>query len=229
MKKNLFFDVGSTLHYPVTKNWFITPNFFNIIGDYDKKVIEQAISNNKHLLDERNISTEVEEYEMFCKFYSYVLKDINYPNITADIINKLAYDCVYNDEKVEFYPEVKEELKKLSKEYTLYIISDAWPSTYRVLKNYGIYDLFTKVYISSELGFKKSDKALFEIALEDIDKNDENYFIDDRYDLLQISEQYGFIPVIIDRDKNQTTNYIEIETLTDLRKILNLYKKFSPA
>lgn len=225
MKKNLFFDVGSTLHYPVTKNWFITPNFFNIVGDIDKNLVELAINHNKHLLDERNISTEVEEYEMFCKFYANILKDINYSNITTEIINKLAYDCVYNDEKVNFYDEVKEELQKLAKKYTMYIISDAWPSTYRVLKNYGIYDLFTKVYISSELGCKKSDKTLFEIALEDVDKNDENYFIDDRYDLLQISEQYGFIPVIIDRDKNQTTNYIEVETLTDLRKILDLYEK----
>ena len=225
MKKNLFFDVGSTLHYPVTKNWFITPNFFNIVGTINKQVIEDAIKNNLHLLDERNISTELEEYEMFCKFYMHVLQYIKYPNITTDIVNKLAYDCVYNDEKVKFYNEVKEELQKLSKKYTLYIISDTWPSTYRVLKNYGIYDLFTKVYISSELGCKKSDKTLFEIALEDIDKNDENYFIDDRYDLLRISEQYGFIPVIIDRDKNQTTNYIEVETLTDLRRILELYEK----
>lgn len=209
----------------MTKNWFITPNFFNIVGTINKQVIEDAIKNNLHLLDERNISTELEEYEMFCKFYMHVLQYIKYPNITTDIVNKLAYDCVYNDEKVKFYNEVKEELQKLSKKYTLYIISDAWPSTYRVLKNYGIYDLFTKVYISSELGCKKSDKTLFEIALEDVDKNDENYFIDDRYDLLRISEQYGFIPVIIDRDKNQTTNYIEVETLTDLRRILELYEK----
>lgn len=225
MKKNLFFDVGSTLHYPVTKHWFITPNFFNILGDLDKSLVEDVMLKNKHLLDGRHINTEIEEYEMFSKFYLNVLKDINYPIITSEIIHKLAYDCVYNDDKVKFYDDVKTELTKLAKKYTLYIVSDAWPSTYRVLKNYGIYDLFTKVYISSDLGCMKGDKTLFEIALEDIDANDENYFIDDRYDLLQIAEQCGFIPVIIDRDKNQTTNYIEVETLTDLRKILELYEK----
>ena len=90
MKKNLFFDVGSTLHYPVTKNWFITPNFFNIVGTINKQVIEDAIKNNLHLLDERNISTELEEYEMFCKFYMHILQHIKYPNITTDIVNKLA-------------------------------------------------------------------------------------------------------------------------------------------
>lgn len=35
MKKNLFFDVGSTLLYPRTKEWFIPPNYNNILGDID--------------------------------------------------------------------------------------------------------------------------------------------------------------------------------------------------
>lgn len=224
MRKNLFFDVGRTLLYPVTKNWFITPNFFNIVGEMDKELLTKAINKNKHFLDERNINTEDEEYDMFCKFYLKVLEDIKYRDISEKIITSLAYDCVYNDDKLVFYSDVKEELTLLSKEYNLYIISDAWPSTNRILKNYDIYNLFKKVYISSEHGYTKKDKTLFEIALEDIDINDENFFIDDRLDLLEISEKFGFIPIIIDRDKNQETNYIEIEELKDLHDILKYYK-----
>ena len=159
---------------------------------------------------------------MFSKFYYNVLKDFNYSNITTEIIQNLAYDCVYNDDKFVFYKEVKRELKNLSKEYDMYIISDAWPSTYRILKNYGIYDLFKNVYISSDLGFKKSDKMLFEIALENISSNDINYFIDDRFELLKISERYGFIPIIIDRNDNELTNYIEVRNLTQLRHLLKI-------
>lgn len=225
MVKNLFFDVGSTLHHPVTGNWFITPNFFNILGKIDLDIVLDAIEKSFHLLDEREIVTEDEEYDMFCKFYYNVLKSMNYDNITPEYIQALAYDCVYNDNKVIFYNEVKDELIKLSKEYNLYIISDAWPSTYRVLKHYGIYDLFKKVYISSDLGCKKSDKTLFEIALEETNINDENYFIDDREELLDISQEYGFIPILIDRENNQETNYIKINNLKELHKILNLYKK----
>lgn len=225
MKKNLFFDVGSTLHYPVTGNWFITPNFFNIIGQIDLDIVLDSIEKNFHFLDEREINTEVEEYDMFCKFYYNVLTTMNYTNIKQEHIKALAYDCVYNDNKIKFYDEVENELKKLSKEYDLYIISDAWPSTYRILKNYGLYDLFKNVFISSDLGYKKSDKTLFEIALENIDTNDENYFIDDRIDLLNISSEYNFIPILIDRENNQETNYIKIRNLTDLHKILNIYKK----
>ena len=224
MKKNLFFDVGRTLIKPKSGNWFITPNFYNIVGDMDKELLEKAIKRNLHLLDERDILTEDEEYDMFCKFYLNVLQNVRYREITEKVINALAYDCVYNDDKFIFYPDVKKELTKLSKEYDLYIISNAWPSTHRILKNYGIYDLFKKIYISSEQGYKKEDNTLFEIALQGININDENFFIDDRIDLLDISTQFGFIPIIIDRDKNKETNYIEIEKLKDLYNILKYYK-----
>lgn len=222
MKKNLFFDVGSTLLYPKTKEWFIPPNYKKILGDIDTNLFKENIDKNNFLLDERNINTEEQEFEMFSKFYYNVLKDFNYSNITTEIIQNLAYDCVYNDDKFVFYKEVKRELKNLSKEYDMYIISDAWPSTYRILKNYGIYDLFKNVYISSDLGFKKSDKMLFEIALENISLNDINYFIDDRFELLKISERYGFIPIIIDRNDNELTNYIEVRNLTQLRHLLKI-------
>lgn len=37
--------------------------------------------------------------------------EINYPGIINDIANKIANDCVYNDEKFIFYEDVKEILK----------------------------------------------------------------------------------------------------------------------
>lgn len=224
MSKNLFFDVGRTLLYPKTQNWFIPPNYNNILNNVTLKELKKSTEKHKYLLDERHINTEEEEFEMFSKFYLYVLKDLNYPDINQQVIQKLAYDCVYNDDKFIFYKEVKDELISLSKNYNLYVISDAWPSTYRILKNYGIFELFKNVFISSDLGFKKSDKTLFEIALEKIPPIDENFFIDDRYDLLKISESYGFIPIIIDRDDNKLTNYIEINNLTQLNELLNYYK-----
>lgn len=225
MKVNLFFDVGSTLHHPLTGNWFITPNFFNILGNIDLDIVLDAIRKSFHLLDERQIYTEEEEFDMFCKFYFNVLKNMNYPNISNKIIQALAYDNVYNNDKIIFYPEVKQKLKDLSSKYDLYIISDAWPSTYRILKDNNLLNLFKKVYISSELGFKKEDKTLFEMALEDVCINDENYFIDDRLDLIDISKDFGFIPILVDRGNNQKTVHMKIKDLNDLEMILNIMQK----
>ena len=130
MKKNLFFDVGQTLAHPKTGNWFITPNFYNILGDIDLDIILSTEAKCMHLLDERTINTEDEEFDMFCKYYEALLREMNYPDITTEKIRALAYDNVFNDEKIELFPDVEKILKVLSKDYDLYIISNAWPSTY---------------------------------------------------------------------------------------------------
>ena len=93
MKKNLFFDVGSTLLYPRTKEWFIPPNYNNILGDIDFDLLKKYTAKNKFLLDERNINTEEEEYEMFSKYYLKVLTDLNYTQNIGKIAKELAYDC----------------------------------------------------------------------------------------------------------------------------------------
>lgn len=224
MKKNIFFDMGNTLMYPRTNNWFVTPNFFKITEDIDKELLEKAIKKNVYILDERNIQTEDEEFDMFVDFYRAILNDIKHRSISEIMIRALAYECVYNDNKIKFYPDVKKNLAELSEEYNLYIITDAWPSTHRILKDYGIDKYFKRIFVSSELGYKKADKKLFEIALNGINRNDTNFFIDDRVDLLDISKEYGFIPIIIDRDKNQETSYIEIEKLADLKKVLKYFE-----
>ena len=225
MKKNLFFDVGQTLAHPKTGNWFITPNFYNILGDIDLDIILSSEAKCMHLLDEREISTEDEEFDMFCKYYEALLHEMNYPDITTEKIRALAYDNVFNDEKVELFPDVEKILKVLSKDYDLYIISNAWPSTYRILKHLGIYELFAGVFISSTSGFTKDDKTLFEIALTGIDPDDKNYFIDDRIDLVEMSLEYGFVPILIDREYDDETTYIKIHDLKELKETLDIMDK----
>ena len=162
---------------------------------------------------------------MFCKYYEALLREMNYPDITTEKIRALAYDNVFNDEKIELFPDVEKLLKSLSKDYDLYIISNAWPSTYRLLKHLGIYELFTGVFISSTFGFTKDDKTLFEIALTGIDPDDKNYFIDDRIDLVEMSLEYGFVPILIDREYDDETTYIKIHNLKELKDALDIMDK----
>lgn len=225
MKKNLFFDVGQTLAHPKSGNWFITPNFYNILGEVDLDIVLSAESKCMHLLDEREINTEDEEFDMFCKYYEALLRQMQYPDITTEKIRALAYDNVFNDEKIELFDDVKKTLILLSRDYDLYIISNAWPSTYRVLKHLGVYDLFAGVFISSTYGFTKDDKTLFEIALDGIDPDDKNYFIDDRIDLVEMSIDFGFIPILIDREYDDETTYIKIHNLKELKDTLNVMDK----
>lgn len=122
--KNIIFDIGGVLADSKSGNWFITPNFWNII---DKNIVnEEKLKNSlkKYIyLQTQNPKTEKEEYEMFSNYYYHVLKEIDYPNINKEIANKLADDCVYNDDKFIFY-DGKDTLELLSKKFNLYIISN---------------------------------------------------------------------------------------------------------
>ena len=78
--KNIIFDIGGVLADSKSGNWFITPNFWNII---DKNIVnEEKLKNSlkKNIyLQTQTPKTEKEEYEMFSNYYYHVLKEIDYP------------------------------------------------------------------------------------------------------------------------------------------------------
>lgn len=221
--KNIIFDIGGVLANPKSGHWFITPNFYNII---DINLIDEEKSNNslkKHLyLQTQKPKTELEEHEMFSKYYSHVLKEINYPNANKDIANKIADDCVYNDDKFIFYDDAKSILKRLSKKYDLYIISNGWPSSFRVLKNRGLDIYFKDIFISSMYTTSKEEN-LFDVFLNQC-KNvnpKESLFIDDRRHILDKAKKYGFNLLLMDRKKTYTESQFKIiNNMNDILEVL---------
>ena len=81
------------------------------------------------------------------KFEKQVLQRFVQGESYLDIANKLADDCVYNDDKFIFFDDVNLILEEFSKKYNLYIISNGWPSSFRVLKNKGIDKYFKGIII----------------------------------------------------------------------------------
>lgn len=215
--KNIAFDVGGVLAEPITGHWFITPNFWNII---DKDIInidnlKETLHRNSDLLTQLPKS-EKDEFDMYCNFYNKVLFDLNYKN--GNIAKELAKDCVYNDTKYLFYDDVKTTLEKLSKTYNLYIISDAWPSSYRVLKNIGIDRYFKDILISSTYSTTKKDN-LFQVFKEKDINMEETLFIDDRIDLINRAIEFGLKTLLMDR-KNINNYDVKITNLKELEAFL---------
>ena len=194
MIKNIIFDIGGVLAEPKSGHWFITTNFWNILN---KNLIDEEklkISLKKYLyLQTQEPKTEKDEHKMYSNYYCNVLKDINYPNASLDIANKLADDCVYNDEKFIFFDDVYSILEELSKKYNLYIISNGWPSSFRVLKNKGIDKYFKGIIISSMYTTVKEEN-LFDIYINKYKEvtPSESLYIDDRNHILQKVKEYGF-------------------------------------
>ena len=223
MIKNIIFDIGGVLAEPKSAHWFITTNFWNILN---KNLIDEEklkISLKKYLyLQTQEPKTEKDEHEMFSNYYCNVLKDINYPNANLDIANKLADDCVYNDDKFIFFDDVYSILEELSKKYNLYIISNGWPSSFRVLKNKGIDKYFKGIIISSMYTTVKEEN-LFDIFINKYKEvtPSESLYIDDRNHILQKAKEYGFNLLLMDRYKKyEKTQFEIVNNMNDILKIL---------
>lgn len=222
--KAILFDSGRTLNVPRTGHWFITPNFFNIINDTSFQYTEDQLSEamnkacdhiNKMLL----VKTEEDEFAMFKEFYEIVLKEIKYTSINEEIINSLASDNVYNDDKFYFFDDVEPGLQRLKDKYILGVVSDTWPSLERVFINKSLRKYFSTFVMSSIYGSYKAEKVLFKIAIEEIGvKPEEVIFIDDSESNLVAAEDFGMIPILIDRyDRNDIeSKYPIIKSLNDL-------------
>lgn len=220
---NIIFDIGGVLAEPKSGHWFITTNFWNIVN---KSLVDEEqlkISLKKYLyLQTQEPKTENDEHAMFSNYYYNVLKDIKYPNANIDIANKLADDCVYNDDKFIFFDDDKPVLEKLSKNYNLYIISNGWPSSFRVLKNKGIDKYFKGIIISSMFTTIKEEK-LFDIFIEkykDVNPS-ESLYVDDRRHILQKAKEYGFNLLLMDRyGKFSESDFKTINNMNDFLEVL---------
>ena len=223
--KNIVFDNGGVLSVPRTGHWFITPNFFNIVKNkIDIKSLKDAMKKYQNILT-MEPKTELEEYELFSKFYYKALEEVGYENLNKDLANKLAQDCVYNNEKYNFFDDVNRTLDILKQKYKLYIVSDAWPSSIRLFNELNLSRFFKDICISSMESTIKLER-LFEVFLKkNLEvKPEQTIFIDDRIDILEKANSLGFNVLLMDREnRNKKAKY---KVINDLNEIINIANKF---
>lgn len=217
--KYLILDFGKVLAGPTTGHWFMTPKFIELIDMNEINIdkINEAFKKYNYIIS-RKAEKESEEYDMFYEFYSEVLKEINYSKYDKKVIEKIAYNFTYEDDKYTFYEGVKESLETLSKKYKLLLLSDNWPCAIRIMKKAKIYDYFEKIYISSIYDSQKKDKIFFDYPIEDFNiKKGEAIFVDDNESLLDIAYEKELSVRLMDREKNITeSKYKIINNLYDI-------------
>ncbi len=200
--KYLVLDFGMVLAYPITGEWFITPKLNELVNfnKIDRNKLLKAMLKNNRFLNSKMVKLE-EEQEMFYHFYKNSLDEINIKN-SNEIAQQVAYDFTYEDNKYKFYKGVKDELERLSKKYTILMLSDNWPCANKLMKNAEIYDYFDKIYISSVYGSRKQDKIFFDYLINDYNvKKGQAIFVDDNEMLLDIAKEKGFITKRMNREK----------------------------
>ena len=216
--KYLILDFGLVLGKPKTGNWFITPNFYEIIGKNKIDLKRLNVLFNKYNENiSKKIITKEEEYK---EFYLNILNELKIVKNEEETAEKLAEDFVYNEDKYIMYDDVYEFLEKQSQKYILILLSDNWPCVYAILKNWGIDKFFTKIYISSEYPALKKDGLLFDYAMNEFKiKKDEAIFIDDNPELLEVADKKKLIPVLMDRANlhKDYSKYKRIQNLEELK------------
>lgn len=215
--KYLILDFGNVLAYPTTGYWFITPKFKEVV-DMDKISLTEllsAIKEYNYILSKKAIN-EDEEYQIFMEFYTKIFKRINYP-ISLTSIKEIVSNFVYQDDKYTFYDDIYEELERLSKKYTLLMLTDNWPCILRILKERDLTKYFKKIYVSSIYGYDKKDKVLFDYPIKDF-KIKKALFVDDNLTLLDIAKDKGLDVILMNREnKHIDTKY---PIITSLKEIL---------
>lgn len=215
----IIFDIGGVFLKPTTGHWFITPYINDILKNkVNMDEFKTSLKNNYELVNEISLQTEEEEYSMFYNYYKVSLEDINYGEIDDELLSQMSGSITYDNDRYTFYEDVKSSLEKLSKKYTLVILSDNFPSIKRILKDIGIDKYFQTMIISTFYGYRKNDKILFEILKNDIQyKEGTAIFIDDSEKNLDIAKEYELIPIRMDRSKNSNSKYPIINNLTDIK------------
>ncbi len=218
--KYLILDFGLVLGKPKTGNWFITPNFYEIIGKNKIDLKRLNVLFNKYNENiSKKIITKEEEYKAFKEFYLNILNELKIVKNEEETAEKLAEDFVYNEDKYIMYDDVYEFLEKQSQKYILILLSDNWPCVYAILKNWGIDKFFTKIYISSEYPALKKDGLLFDYAMNEFKiKKDEAIFVDDNPELLEVADKKKLIPVLMDRT-NLHKDYSKYKRIQNLEEI----------
>src|SRR5574344_155350 len=125
------------------------------------------------------MKNEADEYMYFFDFYYDMLTELGF-EITDAMIEELADDWTFNDEKFKFYPKIKEELSYLNEKYKLLVLSDNWPSVLRIMHNNDTYKYFDRIYVSSIYECIKSEKIFFEYPIKDYNlEGKKTIFVDD--------------------------------------------------
>lgn len=217
--KYIVFDIGGVFLKPTTGHWFITPYINDLLKNkIDMEEFKLSLKNNYELVNEISLQTEEQEYSMFYNYYKKSLEDINYSEISDELLSKMSKSITYDNKRYTFYSDVKDTLETLSKKYRLVILSDNFPSIKRILKDIDIDKYFKPMIISTFYGYRKKDKILFEILKNDIQYKERTaIFIDDNEKNLDIAKEYKLIPIRMDRNKNSNSKYPIINNLTDIK------------
>ncbi|MBP3736604.1 MAG: HAD-IA family hydrolase [Lachnospiraceae bacterium] len=206
MIKAVLFDNGGVLQGPNSGNWLLGPHHREIydlqLTDGQLSAIDGYLSEHPDRLPEaKKISTEQEEEALFVSFYKEVF-EIAGIRVPDDAIARLSADMTYSDERLFVFDDVFDYLPRFHAAFETGMLSDATPSSRRIVHNFGIAAHLDHETYSFELGVTKPSEEMFRTAVEKFrTPASEMLFIDDSGTNLKAAAFLGLTCVQMQRGK----------------------------
>jgi putative hydrolase of the HAD superfamily len=201
-------DVGHTIAFPTSGDWFIPPGFEAVIMRHglqvpDGAALARGVKEGLAYLDANHrVRDEVGELDQFREFYMIVLAGGKPRDEGDGAAAELARTLVMTNQNFSLYPDVPAGLEAIrSMGLALGILSDNWPSLRRRLTTLGIAGYFTAIAISSEEGRGKPHESFYRTAADRMGlPMQELAFVDDYEENLDAGARLGMSCVWIQRD-----------------------------
>lgn len=126
-----------------------------------------------------HVRTFGEEWELWTAYCCRVLGEVDIPT-TPDLVARAVQDCTYL-RCVDLYPDTLPALRWWQGRVRLGLISNAEPSFREALGTLGLLPYFDEVVLSCEVGLRKPDPAIYQLALRNLNLlAEETWFVDDQ-------------------------------------------------
>ena len=168
--KAILLDCGGVLVKPTTGDWALGPGYETILGESFASThldaFRTARSGLVSMLPDANVVvTDEEEYAMFIPLYEKLFDAIGI-SLPREALEQLAWQQVYHDGRYILFDDVLPMLEAWQKTYKLGIVSDAPPSTRRIMDRMGVSQYIGGATYSCNIGVLKPNPAIYQRTLD---------------------------------------------------------------
>jgi putative hydrolase of the HAD superfamily len=228
----LFFDLGDTLVY-IKKE--IIDKICNLIKTTTEKSVDfdtymaafaKEWKNRTKPLDNeliKEVANEEDEKKYWEGFLEALLLSLDIASPPKILLGWMA-KIYMNPKSYACFDDVKPMLDKLiAAGYRLGLISNAFPSSQKVVAGAGLGKYFDWLIFSFELSYVKPEPEIYRFALEKAGiQPNSAMFIDDRWVFVKAAREQGMRAILIERfEANKTTNKTSslVEKITSLNEL----------
>ncbi len=220
----VFFDAWDTLFFISASR---TEQFLQAVRPFgltwSAEEVEKALDEAArfYIPHDHDPATLEEEQEVWRRFFAACLQNLG-TTPQPDIVKRLV-DEVFSFRWLQLFPETLEVLKVCRQHCKVGLISNAWASMRQLMDTLGLAPYFHACIISAEVGVRKPDPRIFQIALQTLGVPAErSVFVDDDLKNVQVAQQLGIHAFWLNRtDQSQDAPW-KLRNLTELLHRLQL-------